>query len=307
VPKKNGELRMAIDYTQLNKVTVKEQEAIPTSEEIQRRLAGAEWFSKLDLKSGYYQVPIRVGDESKTAFVAQKGGVRYEFLRMPFGLTNAPMAFQRCMEGVLAGCQGVEVYLDDILIWGASKGEHDERLQKVLKKCREEGLTINVEKCQWGKQRIQYLGFELSREGIAQTDEMVAKIVGHTTPKTRVQLQSFLGLVNFYRRFVSGFAELAKSLTELLQKGRRFVWTSACEESFREIKKRLEGKRYMAFAMPGKPYTLTTDASDVGIGGVLEQEGKCVAIFSKTLTETERRYSTIERECLAVVKSASLL
>ncbi|CAL8989416.1 unnamed protein product [Prunus brigantina] len=299
--KREGTLRLCIDYRALNKVTIKNKYPIPLIADLFDQLGGARYFTKLDLRSGYYQVRIAPGDEPKTACVTRYGS--YEFLVMPFGLTNAPATFCTLMNKVFHPFldKFVVVYIDDIVVYSNSLEEHLEHLQRVFKVLRENELYVKKEKCSFAQNEVEFLGHKI-RGGQLLMEEGKVRAIQEWEPPTKVpELRSFLGLVNYYRRFIKGYSAIAAPLTDLLKKNRTWQWTPQCQHAFDELKKALMEEPVPRLPDLSKPFEVHTDASDFAIGGVLMQDGHPLAFESRKLNDTERRYTVQEKEMTAVV------
>lgn len=310
VPKKmdaSGEIkyRMVIDYRRLNEITVDDRFPIPNIHDLFDKLGKSNYFTTLDLASGYHQIEIEKSDREKTAFSTQNG--HYEFLRMPFGLKTAPATFQRTMNNVLRGLQGVHclVYLDDILIYSNGLDLHLQKLRAVFDRLRETNLKIQLDKSEFLRREVQYLGHTLTTDGLKPNNDKIKVVLDYPIPQTQTEIKRFLGFIGYYRRFVKDFSKITQPLTACLKKGKKVVIDSKYEEAFQKCKELLVNAPILQFPDMSKPFVLTTDASEVAIGAVLSQgsigSDKPVAYASRTLTETERRYSTIERELLAIV------
>ena len=266
VKKKDGTLRMCIDYRQLNKVTVKNKYPLPRIEDIFDQLRGAGMFSKIDLRSGYYQLPVKDTDVAKTAFRTRYG--HYEFLVMPFGLTNAPAAFMDLMNRVFQPYldQFVVIFIDDILVYSKNEQEHAHHLKIVLQTIREHQLYAKLSKCDFWLKEISFLGHIVSAEGIRVDPSKIEAIMQWNAPRNVTEVRSFLGLAGYYRRFVKGFSVIVSPLTKLLRKGVKFEWTNRCQERFDQLKKMLTEAPVLTQPTPGKEYVLYTDASKNGLG-----------------------------------------
>ena len=305
VKKKDGTLRFCIDYRKLNLVTQKDAYPLPHIEDTLQALSGSQWFSTIDLLSGYWQVGVAENDKEKTAFTTQEG--LFEFNVMPFGLCNAPATFQRLMDLTLSGMLWTEclVYLDDVVIFGRTFGDHLKNLDSVLRRLRGVNLKAKPSKCAFFRKQVLYLGHIISHDGVATDPSKTQKIAGWPTPKNIPELQKFLGLASYYRRFIRNFAEIAKPLYRLTERGRKYNWTAECDTAFAVLKLRLCSTPVLAFPDFSLPFILDTDASQSGIGAVLSQEQggeeKVIAYASRTLTKAERRYSVTRQELLAVV------
>lgn len=305
VPKKDGSLRFCVDYRKLNAVTRKDVYPLPRIDDTLESLAGAVLFSSLDLASGYWQIPVEASDQPKTAFVTSFG--LYEFTRMPFGLCNAPSTFQRCMDLLLSGLKWVHclVYLDDILVFSKDVPSHLQSLALVFGKLRTAGLSLKLKKCHFCRRRVRFLGHVVSEAGMAVDAAKTDAVRAMARPENVSQLRAFLGMANYYRRFVPGFADIAAPLYALLQQDAKYVWSDVCEAAFIALKEALTRAPTLAFPRFDQPFIVQTDASATGLGAVLSQvqdgRERVVCFASRSLSKAERNYSTTERECLAIV------
>ena len=305
VKKKDGSMRICVDYRRVNEVTVKDSYPIPKIEEILNQLGGNTVFTTLDLASGYHQVSVKKEDRGKTAFCTDRG--LFEYVVMPFGLTNAPATFQRLMERVLKGLIGkiCLVYLDDVMIYSKSLAEHEEHLNMVLERIKRSGLKIKFKKCSWVMKEVEYLGHVVCREGIKPSPKKIEAIMNAKLPKTLKQLQSFLGLATYYRRFIKDFSKVASPLYKATEKSKKFELNEDCVRAFETLRSILTSDDVLILPDFGKEFYLETDASNYGLGGVLSQYKDTVrrpiAYWSKHLSKPERNYSTIEKEAFAVV------
>ena len=319
VHKKSGELRMCVDYRQLNAKTRRDAYPLPRIEESLDALGGAQYFSTLDLASGYNQVSVAEHDRAKTAFCTPFG--LYEFNRMPFGLCNAPGTFQRLMERIFGdqSFQTLLLYLDDVVVFSSSFDQHLQRLELVLGRLRAQNLKLKLSKCRFFTREAQYLGHVISAAGVA-TDPEKTRVVGEwPRPRTARELRSFLGFASYYRRFVPQFATYAAPLHRLaaaaagtkrapnpatsLSDG----WDQQCEAGFRALKERLTSAPVLAYADFSQPFVLEIDASHAGLGAVLSQEQggvrRPIAYASRGLRPTERNmanYSSRKLELLGL-------
>ena len=305
VPKKDGRWRMCIDYRALNKQTVKDQFPLPRIDSLLERLGQAKVFTKLDLASGYHQIAMEESSIQKTAFRTNRG--QLEFLVMPFGLCNAPASFQRLMNKVFAKHIGdfIAVYLDDILIFSRSIDEHWQHIRWALEKLREAKLFGRLHKCEFLKEQVDYLGFEVSPGGIRASPGKVKAVIEWPRPKSVHDVRSFLGLASYYRRFVRGFSEIARPLTELTRAGAEWKWSTSQHTAFNRLKLALTTAPVLMLPNFEKQFVVTTDASDAAVGAILEQDFgnglQPIAFASRKLNNAEMRYSAYERELLGIV------
>lgn len=306
VKKKNGSWRFCIDYRKLNAATHRDAYPLPRVDATLDSLAGSTFFTTLDLASGYWQVDVAPHDKEKTAFSTSKG--HFEFNVMPFGLTNAPATFQRLMECTLAGLVGDQclIYLDDVIIFSSTFEQHLNRLASVLDRLRAAGLKLQAKKCHFAQAQVTYLGHIISNKGIEPDKSKLTAVSAYPTPQSTKEVKQFMGISNYYRRFIPGYAQIAEPLHRLLRKSSKsFQWTKECEISFTTLKSKLTTPPILAYPLFTVPFTVSTDASDRAIGGVLSQiqdgHERVIAYWSRQLNKAERNYSTIEREALAVV------
>ena len=307
VNKKDGSRRFCVDYRALNAVTVVDAYPLPRIDDTLDALSGVQWFSTLDLKSGYHQVEVEEEDRKKTAFSFGQG--LWQFKVMPFGLCNAPSCFERLMERVLEGLQwkAALVYLDDVLVFGGTFEEELSRLEEVLRHLRAANLKLIPKKCTFFQHEVPFLGHVVGRKGVYTDPLKVTAVAGWPVPTDVTGVRSFLGLCSYYRRFVPGFATIATPLHQLTRKGARFLWDEACQKAFEALKQALVNAPVLSYPDPNLPYLLDTDASADGVGAVLSQvkEGKewVVAYFSTKFSKPERNYCVTRKELAAVMKS----
>lgn len=300
VKKKDGSIRLCVDLREPNKAIVVDGFPLPHTEELLHALNGAAWFSKLDLASAYHQVELSEDSRALTTFATHEG--LFQFRRVCFGLASAPAAFQRMMEEILKGCKGVLLYIDDIIVFGKNKKEHNSHLREVLQRIAAAGLQLNT-KCVFGVEELSFLGHHVSARGLAPLKSKVDAIINAQTPTDLVGLRSFLGLMGYYSHFLPHYAEVVEPLRRLLRKGQEFIWDQNAEESFGKAKNLLASCSAVSMFDRSLPVQVTTDASAYGLGAVLQQvidgETRTIAFASRTLTPQERKYSTGEREALA--------
>jgi hypothetical protein len=301
VKKNDGSMRLCIDYSELNKVTVENRYSLPRIDDLFDQLHGSQVFSKIDLRSGYHQLKIKEEDIQKTAFKTRYG--HYEFLVMPFGLTNAPATFMdmmnRTFRELVDRC--VVVFIDDILIYSKSREEHEEHLSTVLSILRKQKLFAKFKKCEFWLEEVTFLGHVISKEGISVDPSKMEAVVNWARPTSVHEIRSFLGLAGYYRRFVEGFSKLAAPLTKLTKKNEAFIWSDDCERSFQELKHRMVSAPVLTLPSGTGGFVIYSNASYKGLGCVLMQNGKVIAYASRQLKVHERNYLTHDLELVAVV------
>ncbi|CAM4520803.1 unnamed protein product [Lepidochelys olivacea] len=272
-----------------------------------KKLGWARFISTLDLTKGYWQVALDESAKERLAFTTHVG--LYEFNVLPFGLRNAPATLQRLVDGLLAGLGEYAVaYLDDVAIFSDSWAEHLEHLQKVFEHIREAGLTVKAKKCQIGLNRVTYLGHQVGQGTINPLQAKVDAIQKWPVPKSKKQVQSFLWLAGYYRRFVPQYSQIVVPLTDLTKKKHpnAIQWTEECQKAFNKLKATLMSDSVLRAPDFDKPFLVTTDASERGVGAVLMQEGldqefHPVVFLSKKLSERESNWSVSEKEGYAIV------
>ena len=301
VKKKDGTLRLCIDYRQLNQVTIKNKYPLPRVDDLFDQLQGARVFNKIDLRSGYHQLRIANADVPKTAFRTRYG--HYEFLVMPFGLTNAPAVFMALMNKVFQPYldKFVIVFIDDILVYSRDEEEHANHLRLVLQTLREKQLYAKFNKCEFWLDQVVFLGHIVSGEGIKVDSKKIEAVLNWEPPKNVPELRSFLGLAGYYRRFVKGFSIIATPLTKILRKHVEYKWTEACQSSFEQLKAKLTTTPVLASPSGTGGFVVYSDASYQGLGCVLMQHGRVIAYASRQLRPYEISYPTHDLELAAVV------
>ena len=309
VKKKDGSMRCCVDYRQLNERTIKDAYPLPRVDESIDALAGAKYFSVLDLKSGFWQCQLDEASKEKTAFPTHRGLFEYNVL--PMGLCNSPAVFSRLMNDVLAGLtwNACLVYLDDTIVIGRHFQEHLENLRLVLDRFRRANLQINPKKCHFLKKQVRYLGHVVTPGGVHTDPETVAKVRDWPRPANQKEVRSFLGLANYYRKYIDGYAQIAGPLHRLTGKNVRFEWSQGCEDAFQSLRGALCRAPVLAlpdFSPEAGSFVLDTDASEDAVGAVLSQEfpgegEKVIAYGSKCLTKPERNYCVTRKEMLAIV------
>lgn len=306
VQKPDGSLRMCVDYRALNKVTVRNQFPIPRIDDLLDKLSKAKVFSSLDLASGYHQIRIAPEDQPKTAFKTPFG--LYEFKVLPFGISNGPAAFQATMSSIFGGLigNGVLVYLDDILVYSETPEQHRQLLETVLKTLEKHSFYAKLSKCEFYKQELKFLGHIVSTEGIKVDPKKVEAVQIWPVPKNQKDIRSFLGLANYFRRFIQGYARMASPLNRQLRASvNKITWGAEQQTAFDSIKHALTHAPVLTLPDFSKPFEVVTDARgdrlDGGLGAVLLQEGRPIAFESRKLIPAELNYTTTEQELLASV------
>lgn len=323
IPKPDGSLRFCIDYRRLNKATVKFAYPVPDIQDHMSCLNGQKYFCTLDQNCGYWQVGLSASAIPKTAFICDKG--TFEFTRLPFGATNAVAYFQRMNEMILHGLLYTEclVYLDDIIIYGRDFQSTLTNLTHVLERFAAVGATFKVSKCKFFLQELTYLGGTVTSDGVKCAGSAQAAVLAYTRPCNISQLRRFLGLINYYSRFIRGVSQLVAPLTRLttgnhgkISRRKRATnltasglkmdgWTDECEQNFEILKSRLVDPELLYHPDYNKPFILTTDASDIAAAAILSQlddddTEHPVGYYGHVFSETERRYSATKREAFAI-------
>uniref|UniRef100_A0AAV2LHK1 Gypsy retrotransposon integrase-like protein 1 n=1 Tax=Knipowitschia caucasica TaxID=637954 RepID=A0AAV2LHK1_KNICA len=306
VRKKDGGVRWCVDYRSLNSLTIKDAYPLPQIEECLDVIGGASMFSTLDLQSGYWQIAVDSKDREKTAFITKWG--LYEYTRMPFGLCNAPSTFQRAMELVLRGLQWetLLIYLDDVIVIGNGVDQSLDRLEQVFQRFQSYGLKLKPSKCHLLQEEVLFLGHIVSGNRVGPNPALVKDVQQWNPPNNLQELQAFLGLCNYYRKFVPSFAELASPLHNLLKKGTVFQWTDEHQAAFTMLKEKLTTAPVLGYPRTEGKFILDTDASNNSVGAVLSQiqwgEERVLTYASSHLSPAQQRYCVTRRELLAVVR-----
>ncbi len=304
VLKPDNTVRPCIDFRKVNSVTRADAYPIPRLEDCIDRIGQASFVSKFDLLKGYWQVPLTHRAKQVSAFCT--ADQLYLCRVLPFGMKKAPATFQRLMNTITAGLANVVTYIDDVVVYSSSWTDHIVHIDQLFERLEAAGLVVNLPKCEFGKGQVTYLGHLVGRGSVRPRQAKVQAIADLSTPTTKRQLMRLLGMSGFYRRFVPNFADVVAPLTNLLKKGIKFVWTPECQSAVERVKAILSCEPVLKAPDFLVPFRLAVDASDLGIGAVLLQvdsQGieKPVAYYSKKLNRHQQRYSTIEKEGLALV------
>ncbi|GJS12023.1 putative nucleotidyltransferase, ribonuclease H [Tanacetum coccineum] len=301
VKKKDGSFRMCIDYRELNKLTVKNRYPLPRIDDLFDQLQGSSIYSKIDLRSGYHQLRVREEDIPKTAFRTRYR--HYEFQVMPFGLTNAPAVFMDLMNRVCKPYldKFVIVFIDDILIYSRDEKEHEGHLKTILELLKKEELYAKFSKCEFWIHTVKFLGHVIDSSGIHVDPTKIEAVKNWASPTTPSEIRQFLGLAGYYRRFIEGFSKIAKPMTELTQKDRKFDWGEEQETAFQLLKQKLCAAPILALPEGSDDFVVYCDASIKGLGAVLMQRTKVIAYASRQLKIHEKNYTTHDLELGAVV------
>ena len=304
VSKPDGSVRFCTDYRKVNSVTKTDSYPIPRIDDCIDRIGNAKWITKIDLLKGYWGVPLTKRAKEISAFVTPDG--LYQYTVTPFGMKNSGATFQRMMNACLRGLINVVVYIDDIIIYSHDWEDHLTSLANVFARLRHANLTVNLHKSEFGKAKVVYLGYVVGGGQIAPVEAKIKCIVEYPAPENRRSLMRFLGMAGYYRKFCRNFSDVTVPLTDLLKKGKKFVWSDACQESFERVKSLLCTVPVLKAPNFDKPFMVSVDASDLGAGAVLLQVGSDgvdhpVAYFSKKFNNCQRNYSTVEKEALALV------
>lgn len=301
--KKSGGLRVCVDLRAVNKAIIPDRYPLPSIEELTTHFHGSTIFSKLDLRQGYLQVPLHPDSRNLTAFVTHTGVFRYT--RMPFGLSSAPSCFQKIMSTILAGVPGIAIYLDDIIVHAPNAVIHEQRLRDTFAALSQHNLTLNVEKCLFAVQEVDFVGFHVSAEGLSPLHSNVEAIHQVPEPSSAAQVASFLGMTTYYMRFLPQYSTITYPLRQLLKKDACWTWSTACSDAVRTLKELLTSPPVLAHFSLDCPTLVTCDASATAAGAVLSQlqNGieRPVAFASRAFNLTEQKYSVGEREALACV------
>ena len=307
VLKKDGTPRVVVDYRALNEITIKNKYPLPLMDELFDRVAGAKWFTKIDLKSGFHQIAIRPEDREKTAFRTRDGS--FEYTVLPMGLCNAPGTFMQMMNETFRDMldKSVLCFLDDILIYSQTEEEHVRQVRAVLERLRANKLYGKLSKCSFMQREVEFLGHHIGADGLRMSPDKVGAVKSWPQPTSTTEVRSFLGLANFYRRFVEGYSRIALPLTELTKDATPFTWGEPQQKAFDALKATLCSAPVLVIPDQSKPFALSCDACKFSIGAVLQQDHgrglQPVAYFSAKLSDAERNYDVREREFMAIFRA----
>ena len=305
VKKKDGSMRMCIDYRALNAITVKNKYPLPRVDELFDRLQGAKYFTKIDLRSGYHQIRIHPESVEKTAFRTRYG--HFEFLVLPFGLTNAPATFMHLMHQIFRPFLDtfVLVFLDDILIFSQTLEEHRRHVETVLTTLRDNQLYAKQSKCELFQTSVEFLGHIIDRDGVHMMADKVKAITDWPPLRNVEEVRSFLGTIGYYRRFIRMFSAVAEPISRLLSKDVAFHWGTEQEQAFAALKQAVSQQPVLILPDPTRAYVVTTDASGFATGAVLQQDHgqgpQPIGFLSKKMLPAERNYPVHEQELLAII------
>ncbi|XP_052809638.1 uncharacterized protein K02A2.6-like [Mya arenaria] len=296
---KTGQLRICLDPKALNEAIRRPHYPMPTLDDVTVQLAGCQYFSLLDITHAYWS--IRLDEESSylTTFSTPFG--RYRFTSLPYGLCCSQDVFCQKVDEIFGDMTGVNAIVDDILIYGRTRAEHDNNLKAVLDRARDKGIRFNVDKCRIGLSEIPYFGHMVTSSGLKADTAKIEAIGKIKTPKNRAELETFLGMVTYLQKFAPNLSEITSPMRDLLKKDIEFVWDQPQINAFTKVKQVITKSPNLAYFDPKKPVYLECDASMNGVGAAIMQDGRPIAYASKTLTQTERNYANIEREMLAIV------
>ena len=296
---KNNKIRVSLDPSDLDRAVMLEHFPMQTIEDVISRMSNAKVFSVLDANHGFLQVKLDKDSNKLATFNTPFG--RYNYTRLPFGTASAPKVFQNIMSHLFDDIEGVEVIVDDLVVWGEKTEQHDVRRRQVLDRCRERNLKLNKDKCRFRVSEVSYVGHLLSADGVKPDPLKVEAIKAMPPPGDREELQRFLGVVTYLSKFIPNMSQKSDPLRQLLQKDVEWSRGQAENEAFEILKTAISSTPVLKFKDPKEPVSLSVDASSKGLGAVILQNNQPVAYASKALTESQQNYAQIEKEMLAIV------
>ena len=304
VPKPDGTYRMCTDYRKVNSVTKSDSFPIPRIDDCIDKVGKAKYVTKFDLLKGFWQIPLTERAKEISAFVTPDG--LYQYKAMPFGMKNSPATFQRLINMILAGLHGCDAYIDDAIIHTDDWYDHLQTIREFFDRLTSAQLTINLAKSEFCHATLTFLGHVVGQGQVKPIDAKVKAIFEFPLPTCKRQLMRFLGMAGYYRKFCHNFSEITEPLTNLLKKGKQFVWNDRCQNSFETVKAILMNTPVLLAPDFNKPFKLAVDASDIGAGAILVQDDNNgvehpVCYFSRKFNKHQKNYSTIEKECLALI------
>ena len=304
VPKPDKSYRFVTDFRKLNKQTKTDSYPLPRLDDCIDRVGHSKFVSKIDLLKGYWQVPLTPRAKQISAFTTSQGLFVYNVL--PFGLKNAPPTFQRLMNQVVSGLSNTAVYIDDVVVYSDSWSDHIKHLKALCDRLKDTNLTVNLAKSEFGKATVTFLGHTVGQGKVLPLENKVQCVKEYPPPQDKRSLMRFLGMAGFYRKFCRNFSLLTAPLTDLLKRDSSFKWGTACQKAFDQVKELLTSQPVLAAPMLDRPFKLAIDASNAGMGAVLLQKGDDgvdhpVSYYSKKFNAFQVKYSTIEKEALALL------
>ena len=300
IPKKNEEYRLVTDYRRLNAITKKDKYPLPQIRGILEELQGSKYFSQVDLNSGYHQIDIKEVDKYKTSFVLPFG--QYEYNKLPFGLTNAPRTFQRTLNTILADLPFVKIYLDDILIHSETLREHVKHLETVFKRFKHYNVSINWNKSKFNIPKVKYLGCVIDENGIHPSTEIINRFK-FKVPTTKKELQRILGFINYFRPFIQNISLKLVNIYDKLKKESKFTWNETDTKILSDIEKELREETVLHHPDINRRFVIKTDASNLGMGAILEQDNRIIRYYSYKWKDSEKNYTIVEKEMFAIVRA----